>query len=478
MKLRRWLFGKVNGLAARTDLPRHAPLSPVLHGEAIETPHAIRRDPRRGAAEPAPAMSDATTHLGPYAPLIHAIRDELEHFVASYLRLHLAIAERDRYLLTSIDVRPLGPADEELLQRFVREFRPEQIKHFLAKEVIAGLPNASAIDLTQFAGLNAERDEDDDDGGYSELLAELRSAKPEAIARSFEVSLIGRWSELAANGGAHARRSAPITPVAGRSVELAIEDAGGSRHVTLPAVVAGRRYAIGKGEGCAIVVDGRYASRRHCEIWLDRGAWWVTDAGSTNGIRVERGGSVLGRSASRADAPGEAAVVEVSAGARIVLSAHGEGGAADYPRVALDVARDAAAATPVAPAWSAPATPSTPIAAPRAEHAPLAISAQMASGVRTVELSPSALPFSIGRSRRGGLVIDWAHEGVSGPHLDITAIDDEGVTLVVHGDNGIAIGGASHPRGARLRWKPGEAMALGRVVGHEPECRLTLTRRP
>ena len=45
----------------------------------------------------------------------------------------------------------------DLLRRFVREFKPEQIKRYLSKEVIGGLSNASAIDLSQFAGLNAER---------------------------------------------------------------------------------------------------------------------------------------------------------------------------------------------------------------------------------------------------------------------------------------------------------------------------------
>ena len=37
----------------------------------------------------------------------------------------------------------------------MREFKPEQIKRYLAKEVIGRLPNASAIDLAHFGGLNA-----------------------------------------------------------------------------------------------------------------------------------------------------------------------------------------------------------------------------------------------------------------------------------------------------------------------------------
>jgi len=91
-------------------------------------------------------------HLGAYAPLVAAMREELEQFVASHVRMHLAIAEHDRYLLTSIEVECLaGDAPRELLQRFIREFKPRQIKAYIAKEVIGRLPNASAIDLAAFS---------------------------------------------------------------------------------------------------------------------------------------------------------------------------------------------------------------------------------------------------------------------------------------------------------------------------------------
>src|SRR5512143_774416 len=472
MSIRHWFMRKVNGLATRGDLRQDAPRSPVLYGgEVAEWPALTRRDGRRGApAEP------GIPHLGPYAPLIEAIRDELEHFVASYLRLHLAIAERDRYVLTSIDVQAAhGEADEELLRRFVREFRPEQIKHYLAKEVIAGLPNAEAIDLSQFAGLNADRgDADEDDDGYSELLAELRGADAAADARAFEVKLIGRWSEGAAPRSAAAAGLG--APHAGHFVDVAIEDAGGGRHVKLPSRVPGRRYAIGKGEGCDIVVSGSYASRRHCEIWFDAGAWWLTDTGSTNGTRVEQDGRVLGRSESRASAKDEPAVVEIPAGARIVLSAFAAGRASDYPRLAIEAPPERSAlATPLAPAAAMPATPSTPVFA-RSSTPGLTIAARMASGERRVDVRAEALPFSVGRSRNQTLGVDRAHEGVSGHHLDVIAIGEAGATVVVHGDNGVMVGGVSHPPGARLTWRPGETMTLGRVIGREPECRLTLSR--
>ena len=99
-------------------------------------------------------------------------------------------------MLTSIAIESIGPDETRtLLARFVREFAPEQVKQYLAREIIARLPNASAIDLSQFAGLEmggepsaAARSD------YEDLLDELRSDEPE-VAKPYEVSLAGRWSE-------------------------------------------------------------------------------------------------------------------------------------------------------------------------------------------------------------------------------------------------------------------------------------------
>jgi hypothetical protein len=103
------------------------------------------------------------------------------------------------------------------------------------------------------------------------------------------------------------------------------------------------------------------------------------------------------------------------------------------------------------------------------------IAAQMASGVRTIDVASSMLPFGVGRSRNQALVVDWAHEGVSGHHLDIVAIDATGAAVVVHGDNGVSIGGASHGPGERFRWNAGETLVLGRTAA-APSCSLTLSQ--
>ena len=331
MSVKSWVLDRVHrvsGIAARPDLPARDP-APA---------------PADGHAHPAPADPVLSEHLGIYAVLIAAVRDELEHFVASHVRLHLAIADRDRFLLTSVGVRCRDGQARQLLQDFMREFKPEQVKRYLAREVIGGLPNAAAIDLSQFAGLIAASDAADaaDDGReYRELLEALRPAPVAATQRPFEVSVVGRWAELDPTRPAQAASAraaadagaAPTTPMAGQRCEFDVEDADGKRRVVLQAVVPGRRYVVGKGEGCDIRVNATYASRRHAEIWLEHGTWWVTDAGSTNGIRVESPSGTPGRSGAVVSA-GEQALA-LTDGVRIVLSARTEGPAHDYPWLAL-----------------------------------------------------------------------------------------------------------------------------------------------
>src|SRR5215831_9016619 len=119
MSLKTWIFRKMNGITTRSDLPR----SPVFHTPVPDGPSVTRRVERTEPAIRHGEAAPAVASLGAYAPLIAAIRDELEHFVVSYLRLHLTIAERDRYLLTSIDVHATSDDESgELIRRFDREF--------------------------------------------------------------------------------------------------------------------------------------------------------------------------------------------------------------------------------------------------------------------------------------------------------------------------------------------------------------------
>jgi len=475
MTLKRWMLGKANDTAKRKTRLR----TPMIGGGADLDPpgSGFNRFGKRTvrAAEP--------VHLGPYAPLIGAIREELEQFAANQLRLHLAIAERDRYVLSSIEVEcEGGDGDHELLRRFVREFRPEQVKQYLAKEVIAGLRNASSIDLSQFAGLNAERGDtqaNDNEERYGDLIAELSSGAASSPARAFRVTLVGRWSELPAPT-IDARASAaqaPRTPLAARPVIVDIDDARHARHIDL-AVIAGHRYSVGKGEGCDIIVDGVYASRRHCEVWFDKGSWWVADASSTNGIRVEFEDGSRAHDHDHGDAQTAArqAPIELAPGAWIVLAAHMRGTPREYPRLSLRAAEPSA--TPALSVAKNPgplATPVTPIAPPRQPSGGWTITARMESGTRSIEIGPNAMPFRVGRSRNQALVIDQAHADVSGRHFEIVALDATGAKAVVHGDNGVLIDGSHYGPGVEFHWKHGETLRLGSSSAASP-CELTLAR--
>ena len=480
MSLKSWVQGhvhRINGLAGRPDLPPREPefRSPDRAPEPSLEPDAP--SPWIGTRE---VLTDVE-HLGAYGPLIAAVRDELEHFVASHVRLHVVIADHDRFVLTSIGVRCGAPDGRGLLQQFMREFKPEQVKRYLARDVISGLPNASAIDLSQFTGLfDGEARTDADDGGeYRELLAALRTPPPASAARRWDISIVGRWTEadephmpFAARPAAHARPPGAVPPtlLAGPRCEFEVVDADGRRRVALPAVVRGRRYAIGKGEGCDIRVSGTYSSRRHAEVWLDGDGWWVADVGSTNGVRVESPAGATTRTGEPAAAPGDRAI-RLPDEARIVLSARAEGPAADYPTIALRATTSLATRpTPIAAT-----TCKTPLTASRAmpgAEALLRLTAAQASGSRSVELGAASVPVTVGRSRNQTVVVDRRHDSVSGHHLDLVALDDGGAEVVVHGDNGVWVEGTSHRAGARFRWTVGQTLVLGATPDAAPKLAL------
>ena len=544
MSVKSWVHGgvqRINGLVSRSDLPpRESAFDTPSAGHAAGASGAV---PRSASSE---AVLAPSTPLGAYAGLVAALRDELEHFVASQVRLHLAIADHDRFLLSALSVRcPDGGAARQRLAEFMREFKPEQIKRYLARDVIGALPNAAAIDLSHFAGLlDADASpatlEEATGGEYRELLEALRGPQAKGAARPYEVAIVGRWVEndparapaLAAQGLQNAVPSksrvqapTPATPLAGQRCQFELEDADGRRRIGLQAV-PGRRYIVGKGEGCDIRVNGTFASRRHAELWLQDGRWWAADAGSTNGLRVEaadgraagaleaEGGARSGR--SRASGVAEAAQADADAplplreGARLVLSARADGPPHEYPWIALasavsDVNAGSARITPIAqpasaqaampamsptaattPALSASpaaasrltATPSTPLTAIMVARPSVLfnVTAELASGERSIGLHPGLLPASIGRSRNQSLVIDREHQGVSGHHLDIVELDEDGATVVVHGDNGVLVDGVRHAPGSRLRWRVGVSLMLGQALRDVPSCRLALAR--
>jgi pSer/pThr/pTyr-binding forkhead associated (FHA) protein len=295
-------------------------------------------------------------------------------------------------------------------------------------------------------------------------------------ASAYTVLLEGHWCEPQAPAPATIDGAAPASPLAGEAaLRLHVEDQGGVREVVLPEVLPGRRYSIGKDRSSDIVVEGTYVSRRHCELWLHQGRWWIDDLGSTNGSRIELGGRVLAVSGGPRASPESRARLEVVAGAEIVLSADARGPASDYPRVSLD--RDptgADLATPRAPCGVAERTAFTSMARSAAGASRYIVEATTADGVRALTLEKSRLPWSVGRSRRSALIVPRIHEGVSRDHIDIVALDEEGAEVFVRGANGVRRVKTAYGAGERFHWRVGEVLEFGRASAQEPALTLRL----
>ena len=440
MALKGWVCAQGEPARSRArDLPPRA--TPLGQADA---PRREQREPRAARARAGQRLAcRAPQHLGAYAPLVGAIREELEQFVASHVRLHLAIAERDRYVLTSIEVECDG-GDEarELLQRFMREFRPEQIKRYLAqrgdrpacrtraRSTSRSSPGSMPTPATATARADDERVRRAARGA-------ARAPSRAPGAQPYEVSLIGRWSEstsrrAARRDTARAASTAPRTPLAGRRWKSRSRTRDGRRHVDAAVGRAGPPLRGRQRRGLRHRRQRQVREPPPLRDLARQGRLVGDRRGSTNGIRVESADErARPQRTQRAAAPARqtrdrsrARRAHRPVGARAAASRR------DYPRLSLlqtagDVgdARDADGAA----TCSAPTTPLTPIVAARARAERLRRSrSRMASGERTRRRSPpSALPFRIGRSRNQALVIDWAHEGVSGHHVDIVELDDE-----------------------------------------------------
>lgn len=66
------------------------------------------------------------------------------------------------------------------------------------------------------------------------------------------------------------------------SVRVSWEDASGGHER-----VFFKSFRIGRDEGCELYLDDPLVSRRHAEVRLEDGRWWVIDLGSRNGTRLD-----------------------------------------------------------------------------------------------------------------------------------------------------------------------------------------------
>jgi pSer/pThr/pTyr-binding forkhead associated (FHA) protein len=86
---------------------------------------------------------------------------------------------------------------------------------------------------------------------------------------------------------ASAQQSVPATPRKrrGQPKTLVVTDAEGTSR-TYP--LAQEPLAIGRADGCQVVLGDTYASQMHARVFPKDGNWFVEDLGSTNGTYLNR----------------------------------------------------------------------------------------------------------------------------------------------------------------------------------------------
>ena len=360
--------------AGRTAAPRASLHGAAGAGRATAASPAIARS----AGHATTAARETPEHLGPYAALIGAIREELEHFVASQLRLHLAIAERDRYVLDVDRGASASEADEhrELLRRFMRrvQARADQAlsragsdRRLAQRErdrpVAVRRPQCGARTPKPPSRTTTTR----------ELLAELRSGRRARSARPYRGDrCVGRWSQADV---APARPAQRVRPAKAR---LAGDGADAARRPALRARHRGRRRRPPRR--ARVGRAGPSLRRRQGRRLRHRGRRRATPAdgtarsgsttapggwpmpASTNGIRVEVDGSGrrahLTRSATAVPRSRSSCRPVRGSCCRRTPRAR----PAKYPRLAL---RRSTSRIPRERPCESPPTPATPIAPAR-----------------------------------------------------------------------------------------------------------------
>ena len=400
-------------------------------------------------------------------------------FVASQLRLHLAIAERDRYVLTSIEVacerRRATRAACCAASR--ASSRPSRSSATSRARSSRGLPNASAIDLSQFAGLNVERPTRRAPATIPYDDADRRAPQrhvPDAGPRPFDVTLVGRWVHGDALGPtARARRS----PAARRPRRHAARRARGVASRSRTRAGAPARRAAARRCPAAATRSARTRAATSSSTASTRAGAIASsgstttpggsrDAGSTNGIRVEAGAG--GRRARAASAPTAAQRARARARARDrALGARRKASRATIRACASRCRTPTRARAGADTDVTARAAPSTPIAPPQAAG-PVA-RADRAHGLgraRRVD-SPTRRCRSASAARA---TRRWCRLGarrrVRPPRRDRRP-RRRGRAVVVHGDNGVTVDGVD----ARARARSSAGSAARRWCSGAPRRR-------
>lgn len=341
-----------------------------------------------------------------YAPIRNAVEERLETFVRRDVVSHLEIAREDVFMLHYLEIN--ADRDETLLNEFLDEFKqPARIEW--VKRLLASAPE-SHVRVDQFLGMDKQFSK--------EHLAKTDPFEEEltrdAAVSGYRVVLHGRWERQAPSQPAE--NTARVARVPGAGLRLTVHDANEkaagpavARHVDVDRFPA----VLGSSSDADVQISGYYVSARHCTLHWDGHEVSLEDHSKNgtwlNGKALERGNRV---------ALNDAAVMSF-----------GGPEASDYERFPVVNVQKLAARvahagrTPIAPSRATPiASPHTPISAPKAALAWLAITDATGTAHKVI----CELPFRIGRGSDQDYVVPDENAGVSREHLVIEKITEAG----------------------------------------------------
>jgi Protein of unknown function (DUF3662)/FHA domain len=227
----------------------------------------------------------------------HRIESLVEGVFGRAFRSHVQPVELARKLAKEMD--------EHKTISISRVYVPNEYVLYLSptdREQFANYEDSLLTELADYLAEHARREgysllstprvqlEEDDDLDIGEFGIATRLVQPREGARAAAVDP-GEMEEAPAPSPTRVFKPS-VAATAAVSAEEA-QELGLAHEPRATLNVQGRRHelttervTLGRSRDCDITIDDPNVSRRHAEVFLEEGGWWIADLGSTNGVEV------------------------------------------------------------------------------------------------------------------------------------------------------------------------------------------------
>lgn len=372
----------------------------------------------------------------PFQEVELAVRQAQREHIQRYVKPLLHITRKKAWVLEAIEITALSHRARELVRMMQQNWplNDRDLRDWI-KDKCPSENEFFKTDYLEQVSIGAKKDtaKDSSPDAYEQA---LQTGSTSISSPDWDIKLIGDWKNI------------NILPRVLRPIQLVIEDGNGRRVIRKPELPA----TLGRSEQADIPIKGTYASGRHAKLtWRgDRAVF--TDIGSSNG-------SFTGAERLATHTP-----LQIKTKTHIRLGARWDDSSTerDCPRITIepidqsDQPRDETQrkqdGTPIKISSTPLQTQSTPVSAGKPALA------YLQSG--TGRIAVTRLPFHIGRSHDQEWRTPELNAAVSGRHLELIEITNQGIAVEDHGKNGTYRQGRCY-RHERFVWRWNEELILG-----------------